>query len=126
MGAWGTGILDNDVALDAKLPFDEMIESGGSVDDAIASVLEEWDDVPDEDDRADLILALAWLAGERGTVPATLAAEARQVIREQQALRRWDGSPDYAMRQSVERLLLDILDGRASHPGRQGTVPPQV
>jgi hypothetical protein len=121
MTASGTGLLDNDVALDASLSFDDVIEGGGSVDEAIDAAMHESEDlIDDEDDRADLILALAWLAAERGAVPEWLGSEARRIVREGLALDRWQAA-DRARRQAVEQLLLDVLDGRVPHPGRQAT-----
>jgi hypothetical protein len=76
--------------------------------------------IDDEDDRADVILALAWLAAERGAVPEWLGSEARQIVQQGPAPDRWQAA-DRAQRQAVERLLLDVLDGRVPHPGRQGT-----
>jgi hypothetical protein len=119
MGTWGTGLLDNDVAADASLSFDDVLQGGGSVAEAIDAAMQESEDlIDDEDDRADLVLALAWLAAEQRAVPDWLAAEARQVISSGRALSQWEGTPEYAARQAVERQLLGILDGSAPHPGR--------
>jgi hypothetical protein len=47
MGAWGTGLLDNDVALDASFSFDDVLQGGGSVDDALAAAMKESEDLID-------------------------------------------------------------------------------
>jgi hypothetical protein len=122
MGAWGPGLLENDVALDALGFYDERVADGGSVEDAIAAVMNELDD---EDDRADLILALAWLASERQATPDWLAADARAVIAKGVALSRWDESDLYEARRAFEQMLLAILDGTTPHPGRPEHLQPE-
>src|SRR4051794_25133621 len=111
MGAWGTGMLENDVALDVRLMFDGGLKSGGTVDEAIAAVMDESkDDLDDESDRADLILALTWLASEKGPVPEWLEDEAREIIESDQTLALWEESPDRSSREAAELLLVAILD----------------
>src|SRR3954447_26213974 len=119
MGAWGTGLLDNDVATDASLSFDDVLQGGGSVEEAIDAALNESEDlIDDDDDRADLVLALTWLASARGAVPGWLAAEARKVLTSGRSLQNWEGTPDHAERERVEVQLLAILEGTRPHPGR--------
>ena len=126
MGAWGPGLLENDVALDALGFYDERVADGASVDDAIAAVMNEMaDELDDEDDRADLILALAWLASERQATPDWLAAEARQVVADEVALSRWEESDLYEARRAFEQMLLAILDGTTPHPGRPEHLQPE-
>ena len=125
MGAWGPGLLENDVALDALGLYDERVADGASVDDAIAAVMHEMqDELDEEDDRADLFLALAWLASERQSTPDWLAAEAREVIANEVALSRWEESDLYETRRVFEQTLAAILDGTAPHPGRPGHLLP--
>lgn len=125
MGAWGPGLLENDVALDALGLYDERVADGASVDDAIAAVMDEMqDELDEEDDRADLFLALAWLASERQSTPDWLAAEAREVIANEVALSRWEESDLYETRRVFEQTLAAILDGTAPHPGRPGHLLP--
>ena len=119
MGAWGPGLLENDVALDMLGTFDDLILSGASVESAVAAVMAESKDaLGDEDDRPDLILALAWLTSERRVTPDWLASEARQIIADEVTLMRWEESDALETRRIFEQTLLDILDGRRQHPGR--------
>lgn len=126
MSAWGTGLLENDVAADARLSFDEVLEGGGSVEEAINTVMREWEDDLDEpDDRASLILALAWLASEKSEVPDWLDEAAREVIDAQAASHQtWAETPDIAERREAEDLLIAVLDGTTPHPGRIGKLLP--
>jgi hypothetical protein len=126
MGAWGTGMLENDVALDVRLTFDGVLKRGGTVQEAIAEVMEESkDDLDDEGDRADLILALTWLASEKGAVPDWLEDEAREIIESDQTLALWEESPDRSAREAAELQLIAILDETAPHPGRIGALRPE-
>jgi hypothetical protein len=126
MSAWGPGLLENDVAMDALGTFDDRLASGASVEDAIAAVMDESEDIlEDEDERADLILALAWLASERRATPDWLAAESRQVIAKEVALSRWEESDLHETRRAFEQTLLAILDGKTPHPGRPEGLEPE-
>jgi Domain of unknown function (DUF4259) len=126
MGSWGIGLLDNDIATDARLTFDSVLRRGGSVANAITAVMEEsGEDLDEYNDRADLILALAWLVSERQAVPDWLDEEARDFVESDQALERWEDSPDRHAREAVEMLLISVLDGKVPHPGRQGAALPQ-
>ena len=78
-----------------------------------------------KDDRADIILALAWLASERQATPDWLAADAREVIAKEVALSRWEGTPEYELRRAEELALLAILNGTAPHPGRPEHLRPE-
>lgn len=125
MATWGTGLLENDIALDASLSFDDVLQGGGSVEEAVDAALNESEDlIDDEDDRADLVLALAWLAAEHRTVPAWLAAEARKVLNSGRSLGKWEGATDRAAREKVEVQLLGILAGTLPHPGRPDRLRP--
>ena len=126
MGAWGTGLLENDVAADARLAFDDALADGGSVDDAIAAVMAEWEDALDDpDDRADLVLALALLASEQRAIPAWLEQEAREVIGAEQSIQRWEEEGYGDERRAAERELLEVLNGTVPHPGRPGNLMPE-
>jgi hypothetical protein len=125
MGTWGPGLLENDVALDALGTFDDLVLQGASVEDAIKAVMDESEDVlEDEDDRPDLILALAWLASERQATPGWLAAQARAIIAGEVTLSRWEESDHYETRRAFEQTLVAILDGTSTHPGRPGHLLP--
>lgn len=119
MGAWGPGFLENDVALDALGTFNDLVLGGTSVADAIEAIMNESEDVlEDEDDRPDLIFALAWLASEHQATPDWLAAEAREIIVDEVTLSRWEESDSYETRRIFEQTLLAVLEGRGRHPGR--------
>jgi hypothetical protein len=122
--SWGPGLLENDVAADARLSFDEVLEGGGSVDEAVNTVMHEWEDDLDGDDRASLVLALAWLASEKSEVPDWLDEAAREIIDGQAASQTWEDTPEIAERRAAEDLLIAVLDGTTPHPGRIGKLLP--
>lgn len=115
MGAWGPGLLENDVAADVAATFRDVLDGGGSLDEAVATVLDEWSDALDDEDGPDVALALAWLVSARGEVPAELKALALKAIRERQVLDRWRGAPEFEARQAEEQRLVEILEGRLPH-----------
>jgi hypothetical protein len=126
MGTWGTGMLDNDVALDVMGTFDDQIAAGLTVTAAIAAVMNEYEDALDDpDDGDDVILALAWLASEKNALSRPLATRARTIVLRGTALARWEGKPEYGQRQAKEQALLAIMNGSAPHPGRPEHLQPE-
>jgi hypothetical protein len=117
VGAWGTGLLENDVAADVAATFRDVLDTGGSVDKAVAAVIDEWRDALD--DGPDIILALAWLTSAHGPAPADIKAQALKIISEGQTLDRWLDPAAVEPRKAEERRLADILEGRLPHPESQ-------
>ena len=129
MGAWGTDLLEDDDAADVAGTFIDAIEAGATVEQAIAGVMEEYEFALDDmDSRPNVILALAWLASERGTVPEWLEAEAREIVAREVTLARWkeDAPADVDERRAVEAQLIAVLDGSIPHPGRPDWLVPDA
>jgi hypothetical protein len=117
MGTWGTGIMDNDVASDARYVFEDAVDEGRSIEAAIRMAREQLAEaLEDQDDYPDVILGLAWLAGAHGPVPSALRDEAAEVIRGGLSLRKWSDADEYEERRAVEHHLLLILEGKTAHP----------
>ena len=117
MGAWGTDVLDNDVAQDVRAEFEQAIAATGSTAAAISAVRQQFEEyLDDQDDYPEVVLSLAWLASARGDIPAPIRDEAIKVIREGLGSRKWADTPDYEERRAVEQRFQDVLDGRAPHP----------
>src|SRR5205823_6428622 len=90
MGTWGSGIFDDDVALDVRGLFEEKIGEGASVEDATQAVLQEFDSALEHMDDAPVIhLALAALELEQGRLLAATRREALRVIDDGRNLPRW-------------------------------------
>jgi hypothetical protein len=120
MGAWGTGLLENDVAADVAATFRDVLDDGGSVEEAVAAVMDEWQGALDDmDDGPDIILTLAWLTSAHNQVPAEIKQEALTIINTGQTLDRWRDPADVELRRAEERRLADLLEGRLLHPESQ-------
>jgi hypothetical protein len=80
MGTWGTGLFEDDLALDIKDMFKELIKDGQTVQEAISTVLEEFEDaLEDFDEGATVVLALCSLGEEKGCITEELRDELRNV-----------------------------------------------
>jgi hypothetical protein len=112
MGTWNTGIFDDDLAMDIKAEFEEAIEEGLSVKEAIAMILEAYEDeLEDEDEGPIIYLALAALQMEKGTIVKSIRSKALEVIESGQGLDRWkeEGKDEYEKRVVVLNELKDKL-----------------
>ena len=91
LGTWGSGIFDDDVALDVRGLFEEKIGEGASVEDATQAVLQEFDSALEHmDDDPVIHLAIAALQLEQGRLLAATRQEALRVIDEGRNLARWE------------------------------------
>jgi len=82
MGAWGTGIFEDDVAADVRGEWEDAVGSGSSVSDATAALIGGLgaDFIPDVDDGPVFWIALAALQVEAGEVAPDVAARAVEAI----------------------------------------------
>ncbi|WP_102401612.1 DUF4259 domain-containing protein [Haloimpatiens massiliensis] len=81
MGTWDMQVFEDDLAMDIKDSFEELIEEGETVETAIENILEEFEDcLEDFDDGVTTILALATIAIERGVITKRLKREFTRVI----------------------------------------------
>lgn len=112
MGNWGQGILQDDVADDARLLFEEALEGGQSVEAAIQGVLREcpWS-LDDDEDAATIMLALAALELAHGDLSSTTRFAALAVIANGDAIARWEGSPPalVAQREAILHRFSEVL-----------------
>lgn len=76
MGTWGIDIFEDDFALDIKDMFEELVESGESIESAVSIVLEDFEESLEEfDEGATVVLALSQLAAEKGGITEELKSE---------------------------------------------------
>lgn len=93
MGAWDTGIFDDDIAMDIKAEFEDAIEEGMTVKKATKQILESFEDVLEDEEEASVVyLALAALQLESGTVQSNIKKKALKIIESGQELDRWKDS----------------------------------
>lgn len=110
MGNWGPGIFDDDVALDARILFEDSLSAGLNVYEAARHVLSEWKvDDGDIEDAAVIYLALAGLQLEHGTLDSTIREKAIMVIDSEIPLWRWEGSPPDRVEER-RRILQEFRD----------------
>lgn len=76
MGIWGIDIFEDDLALDIKDMFEELVESGESIESAVSIVLEDFEEsLEDFDEGATVVLALCELASQKGNITEKLKSE---------------------------------------------------
>lgn len=76
MGTWGFNIFEDDLALDIKDAFQELIDEGETVEIATQIILEEFEDsLEDFDEGVTAVLALGTLALEKGEITDRLKKE---------------------------------------------------
>lgn len=115
MGAWGTGIFDDDLAMDVREDFEELVDEEG-LDIAIATknILKKYrDELEDEDNEAVIYLALAALQLEYDEVLPDIRDRALEIIEEGQGLNLWDDDDEDLLaerREVLEELKSDLLD----------------
>ncbi|RZS32726.1 hypothetical protein EV193_111111 [Herbihabitans rhizosphaerae] len=83
MGAWSTGLFDNDTAADVRSDYEDLVARGHTPDDAVGRLETEYGDDPD------LWLALAATQHELGAVSARVRDRAEAIIDNPRELDRW-------------------------------------
>jgi hypothetical protein len=108
MGAWGTGIFDDDLASDLRDEWHDAVEGGSSTDEATSALLGGFGSevADDEDDGPVFWIALAALQLEAGALQRTVGEQAISAIPKN--LERWRGEADTAAFAERERLLSDL------------------
>lgn len=128
MGAWGTGIFDDDIACDIRGEYRKLLEDGVSADEAAARTIEAWNYL-DDGDRHLLWLALAAAQSELGRLDDTVKARAVEIIEQGVGLESWAeaGPSELASRRKALTGLREQLTGpqparkRIKRPWREAT-----
>jgi hypothetical protein len=90
MGIWGTGIFDNDVALDIRDAFEDAVSEGLDSSAATQRVLEEFAQAAEDfDDGPVISLALAALQLQREALQPEMRERALHIIATGEGLRSW-------------------------------------
>lgn len=95
MGAWGTGIFDNDDALDIQARFRRYVREGLSLEEVTQKCI--WD-YPDPMHDVSVVLALAALQMEQGRLLLDIRQRAFRMIEEKQDIALWV-EPDKRIRE---------------------------
>jgi hypothetical protein len=116
VGSWGTGIFEDDVALDVRGTFEDALASGASPGEAGAAVLEEYGDaLEDMDDGPIILFALADLQLGKGHLEESIRRRALEAIEEGTHLSRWEDAGGEALagrQRAIEDLRQRLLRQR--------------
>lgn len=112
MGAWGNGVLQDDVADDVRIAFEKALAAGLNVEEATQRVLcnPPWP-LRDYDDGPVSYMALAALQLQQGILTSEIREKADEAATSEAAIGRWDETDEdcFAHRKGVLRQFKDIL-----------------
>ena len=112
MGTWGTGIFQDDVALDIKDSYTERVRKGEDGGRVTADLIAEYQSEFDEPDtKAVFWLALADTQWKLGRLEPEVKERALQCIRDGSELERWESATaaDYRARKRALSALEERL-----------------
>ena len=112
MGTWGTGIFQDDVALDIKDSYTERVRKGEDGERVTADLIAEYQSEFDEPDtKAVFWLALADTQWKLGRLEPEVKERALQCIRDGSELERWESATaaDYRARKRALSALEERL-----------------
>ncbi|MGH0680048.1 MarR family transcriptional regulator [Bacillus luti] len=107
MGAWGTGLFDDDTTCDVKDQFIEYLEEGNSAEEATKLVLEEYEDEFDIGEELEVMslvyIGLAAIQLEKGCLQEEVRSNAITLIERGADLELWEeaGEEEYEERKNV-------------------------
>lgn len=111
MGAWGTGIFQDDTACDIRDDYKDHLGNGLSGPEATARILREYKSTLDDPHEAPVLwLALAAAQWKLGRLEPTTLANALDVIDSGSDLKRWTpGTADFQKRRTaLDKLRVQI------------------
>lgn len=116
MGAWGTGIRQDDLVLDVIGDFEDALKAGGSVKDASDALMRRYRSQVDE---PSFWLGLAEMQWTYGTVGITVLERVRDDLASGRSLEQWGENARQlaARRKALERFVAKIARPRAKPRG---------
>lgn len=110
MGHWGVGVFENDIAADVKDLIEELLGQGLTIDDATVQVLDEYEDeLEDEEDRFDALLAIAQIQISHGALQEEIGQAVLELIDSGVDALRWQNSGVEEERQQILAQLCAYL-----------------
>jgi hypothetical protein len=129
MGAWGPGIFDDDLALDVREEYLELLAAGHSVTDCSKRVIERRaNELRDPDEAPVVWLALAATQWEYGAFGQGVLDAALIALQRDEALCGWETSEHVARRRGILARLLKKLQSappKLRRPRRRKLLPPR-
>lgn len=112
MGAWGTGLWEDDLSCDIQDEWNELMDEGVSPRKATKIILKSWQEEfsdydDDEDKQADesiLFISLAGLQMRHKALTASVKKKALQLIEQGADLALWEEGDDESYRERKEVL----------------------
>lgn len=91
MGAWGTGLYQNDLSADVKGDYLGKLKAGKTDEEALQEMMEEYrDDMEDIDCKYDFFLSLADTLWKMGRLTETVKLKAFEMMEEEKISGRWE------------------------------------
>ena len=120
MGAWGTGILQNDVSADVYADFMERFEAGVEPA-AIRAELEESyaDGLEDMDDMPSIWLAIAKAQWECGHLQPDVLAKVSEIITSEESLGLWEEGGEALLKERKQVLTTFLEQLRKPKHGKR-------
>jgi hypothetical protein len=111
MGTWGVDIFDDDLALDLKGEYAEILDSGLSHEATAETLAERYQNSLDDPEESGVFwLALASIQLEHHSLTKDVKVNALDVINHNRDLLRWEDSPDLQDRKKIlEQLKKQLL-----------------
>ncbi len=123
MGSWGAALYSDDLALDLRSDFRDLIGEGHTAEAALDRLMEEYDaSFADADEGPVCWLAVAETAWKLGRPVARATTEALRVIESGADLQRWDDPRDRKKRRRVLEQVAETL--RSPPPPQRRVVRP--
>ncbi|MDQ0115605.1 DUF4259 domain-containing protein [Paenibacillus harenae] len=98
MGAWGTGIFDDDTTCDVRDQYNDLLEEGLSAEEASRSILENYhDEFEDEEDLDVMSLVYIGLAGaqlEKNQLQKEIRLKTIELIEKGADIELWEDSEE--------------------------------
>ena len=105
MGAWGTAIFSDDIAVDTRDAFTDFVAEGLTPPQATDRLIKEFADyLEDEDDAVVFWLSLAATQWKLGRLVAHVRDHAIKIIESEADLRRWEDSSKAEINQRKKHL----------------------
>ena len=101
MGAWGYKIFENDVSLDVRERFNELINSLDCLEATKIIIRENQNSIDDIDDTADFWFALAYIQCKKGNLLDIVREQALNCMENGNGIKKWELTP-YCKKRQVE------------------------
>ncbi len=103
MGAWGTGLYQNDLSADVKDDYISKLKGGKTDEEALQEIMEEYrEEMEDVDCKYDFFLGLADTLWKKGRLTEELKTKALEMLEEEITSDRWESEK---LRKERNRVL---------------------